>query len=539
MARRTSARPRAGVAGALVRRALLDGRARTVSFAYVFAVYAWIQAVGYRHTYPTAADRLAFAHAYAGNAAIRLFYGFPYRVATIGGYCAWRVGGTLAIAAGVFGVLAAVRALRAEEDAGRAEVVLAGALTRTAYVDAALVAVAGQCVVLLVAEAVGLVAGGLPVGPSAFLALEGAVVAALFAAAGALVCQFAPTRRGALALATGAVGVAWLARMVADTWHAGGWLRWTTPLGWAEAARPFAGPRWWPVALVAGAAVPLALAARRLGASRDVGTGLVASRDRARTRTALLGGPAAQALRQGAVGYAAWTLGFGVFAFVLGMVSSSISAVGISPSLRTTIGRLGLGSVFTPVGYLSFVFVVFIVGLSFFVAAQVNGAHQEEASQSLETLLAQPVTRWRWLGGRLGLAGAAAVVLALWAGMWSWLGATSQGVRVSLPRMLEAGANALPTAALFLGVCALAYALAPRLSTAINYTLTGVAFLWWTVGSLVRLPRWAVDATPYVHVGFVPTQGFRAEPAAIMVAVGLVAAGGALARLRHRDLLGS
>jgi ABC-2 type transport system permease protein len=42
----------------------------------------------------------------------------------VSGYTAWRVGGTLAIAAAAFGVLAAVRALRAEEDIGRMELVL-------------------------------------------------------------------------------------------------------------------------------------------------------------------------------------------------------------------------------------------------------------------------------------------------------------------------------------------------------------------------------------------------------------------------------
>ena len=46
------------------------------------------------------------------NKAIRLFYGAPHDLLTVGGYTAWRVGGTLAIFAAAFGLLAAVRALR-------------------------------------------------------------------------------------------------------------------------------------------------------------------------------------------------------------------------------------------------------------------------------------------------------------------------------------------------------------------------------------------------------------------------------------------
>ena len=46
---------------ALVKRTFKDARVRTIAFAYVFAVYSWLQPEGYRTTYPTLADRIAFA----------------------------------------------------------------------------------------------------------------------------------------------------------------------------------------------------------------------------------------------------------------------------------------------------------------------------------------------------------------------------------------------------------------------------------------------------------------------------------------------
>ena len=61
-----------GVLTTLARQALRDARARTVAFAYLFAVYAYIQPVGYRHTYPTGANRRAFADSFAGNPGLRL-----------------------------------------------------------------------------------------------------------------------------------------------------------------------------------------------------------------------------------------------------------------------------------------------------------------------------------------------------------------------------------------------------------------------------------------------------------------------------------
>ncbi len=521
----------------MARRATRDGAVRTLVFAVVFGLYAWLQAFGYRGAYPSLADRLAFAGAFAHNDALRLFYGYPYDVVTVGGYCAWRVGGTLSIAAAVFGVMSAVRALRAEEDAGRAELVLAGAVRRSHYFLAAVLSVLLGALALGAGELGGYLAGGLALGPSMYAALATALVVPVFAGLGALASQLAPTRRGALALSLGGVGTFWLARMVADTWAPAAWLRTITPLGWAESMRPFAGSR-------ADFALPsLALSGLTLlGAgvvarTRDVGVGLAAPRDRARSHRGWLGGPTRQYVLVARGSLAAWATGFGVFAFVLGMVSTSISSAGVSPELRRQLQSLGLGSVFTPGGYLAFVFVVFIVALTYFVSAQMAAARQEEADQALETLLAQPVDRRRWLLGRQLVAALGSLGLAGEVGLLAWLGAATRGANVSLGQMLEAGANTLPTAILFLGLASLLYALVPRASSAVSYALASVAFLWYVVGSLLHVPRWLVDATPYVHVGYVPAEAFRPVPAFVMLGAGLLTGVAATLCLARRDLL--
>jgi len=185
------------------------------------------------------------------------------------------------------------------------------------------------------------------------------------------------------------------------------------------------------------------------------------------------------------------------------------------------------------------VFIFFILAVSLFACAQVGAARQEEAEEQLETLLALPVGRARWLGGRLLLAAGAAGALSLLAGALTWAGAASQGVDISLARMLEAGANCLPVSLLFLGIAALAYATVPRASAGISYALVTVAFLWQLVGSLVGAPSLLIDLTPFAHVGFVPSQPFRAGAAAVMVALGLLAALAALGVFRRRDLLGA
>jgi ABC-2 type transport system permease protein len=525
-------------ARALARRALRDARTRTIAFASLFALYAYIQPVGYRHTYPTAADRASFAQSFAANKGLRLIYGEPHDLSTVSGYSAWRVGGTLAIVAAVFGLLAAVRALRTEEDTGRMELVLAGPVGRRTAFASAMAAIAAGVAILWLAEFAGFVVGGLPAGGSAYLALATASVVPVFAGVGAVASQLAPTRR-TLELGGAVVGLCFALRVVADTAEGVGWLRWATPLGWAEELRPFSGARPLVLVLPVVATVLMVATAARIAATRDIGTGMLPARDSADPRLALLSSPTAQALRTEHASLIVWTSGVAVFAFILGVVSQSVSSANLPAGARQEIAKLGSGSIATPTGYLAFVFIFFILAVSLFACAQVGAARHEEADQQLETLLALPVGRRRWLGGRLLLATGAAAAISMAAGVFTWAGAASAGVSISLPRMLEAGANCLPVALLFLGIAALAYAVAPRASAGIAYGLVTVAFLWQLVGSLLGAPGWLADLTPFAHVGLVPTQSFRLVAAVSVLAIGAVSALAAIGVFRRRDLLGA
>lgn len=534
-----SVAPARGRAGpALLRRALGDARTRTLSFAWLFFVYAWVQAAGYRAAYPTLASRQDFVRSFAGNDALRLFYGYPYNPVSVGGYCAWRVGGTLAIAAGAFGLLGAVRALRAEEEAGRLELILAGPLSRRLAYVSVLSAVALGVALLWLALLLGFLAGGLPPGGSAYLALATVSVAPVFAGVGALASQLAPTRRLALEMASGVLVACLLLRAVADTSPGAEWLRWVTPLGWAEELRPFSHPRPAPLLAPAACSVLLLVLAARLARGRDIGDSLLGARDSARPRTFLLGSTLAHALREERATLAVWTLGAGGFGLVMGFVSSSISSAGISAAMRREFARFGNGAVATPRGYLSLIFIFFVLAVSLFVCAQVGAVRREESEERLETLLALPVGRARWLAQRIGLAAAGAVVVSLSVGLLTWMGAAWEGVQVTLPQMLEAGANCLPTALLFLGIAALAYAALPRASAAIAYGLVTVAFMWDLVGSVIGAPRWLVKLTPFEHIGLVPERSFQVVAALVMLGGGLACALAALAVFRRRDIVG-
>jgi len=523
---------------AVARRTFADARKRTFAFAYFFAAVAAVNVLGYRKSYPDLADRIKFARSFGGNKAVRLFYGVPHDLLSTGGYAAWRVGGLMSIFAAMYGLLAAVRALRAEEDAGRAELVLANPVGRAAALRGALAGVLGGIALLWFATWLGFVVTRLAVGPSAYLALATVSPAAVFAGVGALTSQAAASRRVALELGSVAVGAALLVRVVADTTGGADWLRWVTPLGWSEQMRAFAGAR--PAvlllpliatALLLAVAVPIAL-------RRDVGSGLLPERDSAPPDHRLLGSPTRLALRLERGSLLGWLIGVGLFAFVIGIVSDSVSGIGISKNLQQQLAKLGVGQVLTPSGYIAFSFLFFILAVALFCCSQMAAAYHDEAEQRLETLFSLPVSRTGWLAGRLLLAVAGAAAVALCAGVLAWAGAKSQGVHVSFGDLIEAGANTLPASLLFLGIAALAFALVPRATAGIAYGLTTVAFVWELFGALLGAPAWTLALSPFHHVALVPAQSFRAGAAVAMLAIAAATSAAAVLIFERRDLTG-
>ena len=358
----------------------------------------------------------------------------------------------------------------------------------------------------------------------------------MFAGVGALASQLAPTGRGAIGLGAGVLGAALLARMVADTASGWSWLRWATPLGWSEELRPFADPRPLVLVLHCGSAVLLLLVAGRIALRRDVGAGLFAAHDSREPRLGLLSSPEALAVRMLRGGFLAWLAGIAAYALILGVVSDSVASA-LSDTLQQQLEKLGATSPATPSGFLGFAFLFFVLAISLFGPFQLGAVREEEAELRLETLLAHPVSRRRWLAGRLAIAAAGASVLSLTAGVFAWLGAASAGADVSFVRLLEAGLNCLPLAFLFLGLGALAYAVVPRAGVATAYALVAVSFMWETVGGLLSAPGWLLDVSPFHQVSLVPAEPFAVTSAVVMVATGLAAAVAATALFRRRDLV--
>jgi ABC-2 type transport system permease protein len=272
---------------------------------------------------------------------------------------------------------------------------------------------------------------------------------------------------------------------------------------------------------------------------RDVGRGLVSPRDSAPPKTALLSSPTAVALRGERASLAAWAAGIGFFAVITGVLSTSFTPHNIPLTLQRQLRRFGGASIVTPKGAMGFYFLFFLLVIALFVCSQIAAARREESEERLETLLALPVDRRRWLAGRLVLAGGGACALALTASVFAWAGAASQNAGIPPARMAEAGANCLPAALLFGAVGAAAYALIPRAAVGIAYGTVCAAFMWGLFGSLLRAPAWTLELSPFHHVAPVPAEALKGTDALAMLALAAVLAGAAIVAFARRDLTGA
>jgi ABC-2 type transport system permease protein len=328
-------------------------------------------------------------------------------------------------------------------------------------------------------------------------------------------------------------------RVIADTTSSLQWLNWVSPLGWVEETRVYAGAR--PAALLPSLAAALVLlaAAGAIARRRDIGSGLLPARDSAAPRMRGLSSPVGLALRGEAGSLTGWILATGFFALIIGLISTSVSSAGVSGTLQQQLRKVAAVSITQPAGYIGLCFMFFVLAVSLFCCSQIAAARHEESEDRLETMFSLPVDRSRWLMGRLALALAGALVLSLAAGIFAWAGAAAQGAGVGLASMVEAGLNCLPVSLLFLGVAALAFALAPRASAGVAYGLVAASFVWELFGSLLGAPRWIVELSPFHHVGLVPAQSLRAGDAAVMLAVAVLACAGSLWAFRRRDLIGN
>jgi ABC-2 type transport system permease protein len=492
-------------------------------------------AQAYANLYATPKSLLDLTAGIGDNAATLAIYGPVYDV-SIGGLTAWKPGVVALVLAGLMNLLVVVRHTRADEEAGRLELLGAGVVGRNAALAAALTVAVGADLTLAVVTTVGTIAVGLPAAGSLALGLALASAGAMFAAVAAVAAQVTESARMANGIAASVLGLSYLIRAIGDSTGTG-WIGWLSPIGWAQQIRPFAGERWWVLALVVVLSTALVATAVALLARRDIGAGLLPPRPGPAHGGAGLSNPLALAWRLQRNALAGWLVAFVTLGVVAGVIAQSIGDLvkdnsQVEQFLRDLGGRASLED-----AYLASVFgVLGLVAAAYAIQATLR-LRSEELTLHAEPVLATAVGRTRWALSHFAFAlGGSALLLAaagLAAGVAHGLQIGDVGGEV--PRLLGGTLAQLPAAWVLGALTVVLFGFAPR-ATAASWGALFACLLLAEIGPLIGLADWTLDISPFAHVPKLPGGDASAAPFVWLALVAAALASAGLAGFRRRDV---
>ncbi len=528
----------AGV-GELARLAMRRDRVMLAGWMYVLIAISASAAYGVKLVYKTEASRAAVAASVRSDPALAFLYGQLHGT-SVGALAAWRYLAYAALFAALMSIFLVVRHTRADEETGRLELIGSTVVGRHApLVVALLVASVANLIAVVLAVAL-LAAGGLPAAGALAFGLAEAGCGMVFAGVAAIAAQISGTARGARGVAITVLGVSFLLRGIGDSGgsHGLSWLTWLSPIGWAELVRPFAGDRWWVLALPAAATVAAVAIAFWLTGRRDQGAGLIQPRPGPATAGRLLTGPAGLAWRLQRGTIAGWAGGFVAGGLAIGVVANGIGKLlGSGAALHQALSKIG-GQAGLTSTYLAACMSLLGLAAAAYAVSAVLRMRSEETEQRVEPLLAGPVSRLRWGSSQLliALAGTIVVLLAGGVGVGLGYGAATSDLGTQLARMLGAALAQVPAALAVGAVGAALVGFLPRAAVAGGWTALAICGFIGVFGPALNLSQSVLDISPFTHVPKLPGGSFSAVPLLWLSAFAVVLAAAGLAGLRRRDI---
>jgi ABC-2 type transport system permease protein len=529
---------RTAIANQVARRSLRSGAV----WGVIFGLFITAQALAYAATYKTAAERRQLASSFSSGG-LNALMGRAHQLQTVGGYTTWKSLGSLSVIGAIWALLLSTKLLRGEEDAGRWELLLAGQTTRRRAAAQAMVGLLVGAIALVGITALIAVWLGrdltvhFTVGAGIFLALSVTSGAVLFLSVGALTSQLAANRHQAAAYGAGLLGLFFALRMVADSVGSAGWLLSVSPLGWIEKLQPLTDPDPLPLLWIFGLAAAMVWAAVYLAGRRDLGASTLPDRSTSDARTRLLSGPIGLTVRLIRPNVIGWFIGIGAAGLLVGSVAKAgAKSLEASKSVQAALRRLegGGGEIKAYLGVSLLVVSILVVLMA---ANQVTAARREEAAGRAEHLLVRPVSRSRWFLGRLAVAALVVVFGGVFAGLCAWFGVAGQHAGIGWTTLLEAGCNMVPTALCVLGLGALVFGVAPRLTAIAVYGIIAWSFLVELLAGLVNANHWLLDTSIFFQMNPAPAVAPDWTSGLVMVAVGALGVAIGAVAFARRDLV--
>lgn len=517
-----------------------------VLWGMAFAVTVASSATAFASLYTTDAARAQLAATFGTNTGLKIIFGEPHHIETVGGFTAWRSISVIVIIGAIWGILTSTKYFRGEEELGRMELFISGQTTaRRATLNILAGLGSALLIIYLIPTLIIIIVGsnediGFSVGSCLFAGLVIIAGAAEFLAVGALTSQLAPVRKRAAAMAAAVFGLSFLTRAVADIDSNFRWLQSVSPLGWIEKLQPFTNPQ--PIWFLPIAAFVIILSglAVYLSGRRDIGEGILSDRDTSDPRFGLLGSPIGLAWRESRYTILAWTAGVSVVGLLYGyLAKTAAEAIKGIEGITKAVGNIA--GVHANIGAETIIGIMFLLVMVIMMLQATNlvGAlREDEAKGYLDNLLVRPVSRLRWLSGRTIIIVTSLFAAGIAASIFSWLGETSQNVGLPYGTMFTSGLNVIPPAILLMSIGIFVMGFRPRLTTTVMYVLVAWSFLVEMIGSSLNLNHYILDTSILHHVALAPAVDPKWTISWLMIVISLCLIIAGTLKFMNRDIEG-
>ncbi|MBP2436196.1 ABC transporter permease [Microbacterium amylolyticum] len=412
----------------------------------------------------------------------------------------WIVG-----ALSVMSILQIVRHTRAEEESGRAELLRAAPLGRYAQPAAALLLVLLMHLAITIVS-VTILVGAAEVDLASTVALITglALIGCVFAGVALIAAQLAEHARTATGVSLAVFGAAAALRAIGDAREspalgsdATSWISWLSPIAWAQQTRAYVDLRWWPLGLIAAAAILTIAVAAVLIARRDFGAGLIPSRPGRVRATPALVGPTSLAWRTQRMGLMWTTLALGLLwlgsGTIMGALEEMMGMLEEFPLYAAMLNTDDLAA-----SFFTMLFLLVALGAASWAVASLHRLGAEEHSGRTEMALAGGVSRAAWLGGQIIVTTIGAAVIMITGQALLWAGAVladAPGIP-SVALFAEFAAWHLPALAIIIAFAAALHAWRPSLLP-VAWIIIGWAAIVMMFADLLGLPDAARAASPF------------------------------------------
>ena len=525
--------------GILSRFILRRDRFRISIWLFSLTALTFLVAQAFADLYGTEEERQAIAETML-NPAMTAMVGPAYGIDnyTIGAMFAHEMLLFTAIAFALMSILLVARHTRADEEAGRIEMIRSLPTGRLSNLAATVVVVCGVNILFAILIGFGLYVMGIESIDLEGSLLYGAALGAtgiFFTAVTAVFAQLSENARGTIGFAFTVLGVSYLIRAIGDVGNKT--LSWFSPLGWVVSAEVYVTNYWWPIALTVGVALLLIILAFYLSAIRDLGSGFLPAKPGRRHASIFLQSPLGLLVRLQRTSLIAWGIGMFIlgasYGSIFGELESFFSDNEMLAELLTPIEGFSLTDQFITM-------LMSIMAMLSTVPAlmAMNKVFGEEKKNRTEHLLGRAVSRTRLMGSSYVVSIVTSfVMLSLAAiGLWS-AGNAVMEEGLEFGTLYGAAIVYLPAMWIMIGLAALLIGAAPKL-TGLTWLYLIYSFIVVYLGGLLQFPEWLGNLTPFGQIPNIPVEDMDYMKVSILVVIAIVVTVVGFVGYNRRDIQG-